>query len=104
MNAIGASGGVMVAGLLQASTDGDVFSPTTVTVAWQESDSSPSKAKSVTGVSPTGYGPAGSWLSSSGWPSGSYEPPSIETPPAPHCPGAAETSTSWQIASGGWLG
>ena len=102
VNEIGASGGVIVAGLLQESTVGDVFSPVTVTVAWQAPDCSPSKAKSVTCVSPIGYGPDGSWLSSSGWPSGSNEPSSIEAL-APHWPGEAATSTSWQSAIGGWL-
>jgi hypothetical protein len=33
VNEIGAAGGVIVAGLLQESTVGDVFSPMTVTVA-----------------------------------------------------------------------
>src|SRR5512132_462670 len=98
---IGACGGVIEAGALQATTGG-VLS-TTVTVALQLSDSPcESVTMRVTGVVPSGYGPGGFWLTVSASPSGSDDPPSIEAG-AVQAPASALTVTEWQTATGGRL-
>jgi hypothetical protein len=75
---------------------------TTVTFALQvEVSFSVSVAVRVTAVVPSGYGPAGVWLTVTVSPSGSEEPLSTDAADVVHIPGSVGVVTFWHLAIGG---